>query len=154
MNINLSMTFTNLQDLRAFLSGVAAPAGAETAHAAPTLAVDNKDAAPAEKTPAKSKAKAAAPSAADKEQAEIDGNTNAGCIIMIRRVAAMDGKNADGTDKATGLAKATSIINSFGGVKVSELPKEKWPAFIADCKKVLDEKAAPAAAEDPTKLFG
>ncbi len=97
------------------------------------------------------KATAAAKPAANEnaagEQAEIDGKTNTGCIIMIKRVAAMDGKDEKGNDKLTGVNKARKIIESFGGVKVSELPKDKWAAFIADCQKALD--GTEAAAETP-----
>lgn len=163
MNITIDLN-VHLPDLAAFvaLAGGKLPTVASTTTAGPSAAASAKaedakevpkSADKAAKKPAAKAATSANEDAAAKEQTEIDGNTNAGCLIMIKRVAAMDGKDEKGNDKITGVNKARAIIQGFGGIKVSELPKDKWADFIEECQKTLDAKGEPAAAGKVEEMF-
>jgi len=152
MDINLIIHFPDLDKLLALAGRKTASHETVAAPAAPAAKPvgEKPPVAAAKKAPVKeTKAAIALVESGNSEQAEVEDNTNTGCIIMIKRVAAMDGKDDKGNDKVTGVNKARAIIQGYGGVKVSELPKDKWADFIADCQKALDA-AGEVAAEEPT----
>lgn len=154
MDINLNIHFPDLDKLlavagRKTTSPETVEATVASAPAAKPVG-EKPPVAAAKKAPAKeTKAAIALVESGNSQQTEVEGNTNTGCIIMIRRVAAMDGKDDSGNDKVTGITKARAILQGYGGVKVTELPKDKWADFIADCQKALDA-AGEVAAEEPT----